>query len=249
MDKSIVPVGKYKGQPLEVLIQDPEYVEWLTAQAWFREKFPGHYTFIINNFKEASETPEHNELQAVYLDQKACMGLVAAILEPWLSCFNVEATGEGHFVDRYTDRATSYCRACRSDVVSVAISEQEFEPAGADLSFSFSLRLHGKPAPEWQAEADACTREKTPDTGIFRVSRRAMVEFKPALGDDYPAILREMKRISKRITDLYQPLKILVYRQLTTQKVTIEQIRSIFLTNHIFVVSQNEVEEFVAQIG
>ena len=28
----LIPFGKYKGQPVEVLAQDKGYVEWLTAQ-------------------------------------------------------------------------------------------------------------------------------------------------------------------------------------------------------------------------
>jgi len=57
----LVPFGKYKEQALEVVAQDKGYVEWLTAQPWFREKFASLYTVIINNFQEPSETPEHAE--------------------------------------------------------------------------------------------------------------------------------------------------------------------------------------------
>src|SRR6516165_8596150 len=57
----LIPFGKYKGQPVEVLAQDKQYAEWLTAQPWFRDKFAGLYTVIINKFQEPSETPEHAE--------------------------------------------------------------------------------------------------------------------------------------------------------------------------------------------
>ena len=56
----IIPFGKYKGQSIEVLRNDPEYVQWMTTQDWFRERFAWFHTLIINNFGEASETPEHN---------------------------------------------------------------------------------------------------------------------------------------------------------------------------------------------
>ena len=46
---------------VEVLAQDKQYAEWLTAQPWFRDKFAGLYTVIINKFQEPSETPEHAE--------------------------------------------------------------------------------------------------------------------------------------------------------------------------------------------
>ena len=68
----LIPFGKYKDQPVEVLAQDRQYVELLTAQPWFRDKFAGLYTVIINNFQEASETPEHNALQVLFLDDQFC---------------------------------------------------------------------------------------------------------------------------------------------------------------------------------
>lgn len=69
MGKSeIVPFGKYKGQPVEVLTQDREYCEWLMEQDWFRTKFQPIYTVIFNNFGEPAETPEHNQLQALFTD-------------------------------------------------------------------------------------------------------------------------------------------------------------------------------------
>jgi hypothetical protein len=60
----IMPFGKYKGKPIEVLMQDEQYANWLKDQPWFREKFSNHYTLIVNNFStEPIDTPEHNEIQ------------------------------------------------------------------------------------------------------------------------------------------------------------------------------------------
>ena len=70
MTKSeIVPFGKYKGQPLEVLAQDHQYVDWLLAQDWVRSRHQAFYTIVINNFQAPTETPEHNVLQARFLDE------------------------------------------------------------------------------------------------------------------------------------------------------------------------------------
>ena len=65
----IVPFGKYKGQPLEVLAQDHEYMDWLMEQDWFRSRYQNIYAIVINNFQAPSETPEHNILQAKFLDE------------------------------------------------------------------------------------------------------------------------------------------------------------------------------------
>lgn len=64
----IIPFGKYKGQPLEVLQQDKGYCDWLMAQDWLQSRFPELRTLIINNFAEPTETPEHNALQARFLE-------------------------------------------------------------------------------------------------------------------------------------------------------------------------------------
>lgn len=73
MDNSmrLVPFGKYKGQPVEVMQMDTGYCEWLSTQDWFRERYANVYQqVIINNFTEASETPEHNKLQMLFLDKE-----------------------------------------------------------------------------------------------------------------------------------------------------------------------------------
>ena len=68
MKSNVVPFGKYKGKPIEVLVQDPEYCDWLCAQPGFRERFAGVYNLIINNFGEPTDTPVHNRLQALFTD-------------------------------------------------------------------------------------------------------------------------------------------------------------------------------------
>ena len=35
---TLVPFGKYRGQPVEVLNNDPDYVEWLRGQSWFAKR-------------------------------------------------------------------------------------------------------------------------------------------------------------------------------------------------------------------
>jgi hypothetical protein len=67
-DTRVVPFGKYKGQPVEVLAADKSYCDWLAGQDWFRDRYTTIHTLIVNNFREPSETPEHNALQARFLD-------------------------------------------------------------------------------------------------------------------------------------------------------------------------------------
>lgn len=76
----VVPFGKYKGQPIELLAADPQYCDWLASQDWFRERYSKIYTVIINNFAQPEDTPEHNKMQARFLDNDFAK---AAILAYW----------------------------------------------------------------------------------------------------------------------------------------------------------------------
>lgn len=72
-NRNIVPFGKYKGQPVDVLAADQAYCEWLRCQPWFAEKFRDVYNIVINYGNEPQDTPEHNALQARFLDDEFCV--------------------------------------------------------------------------------------------------------------------------------------------------------------------------------
>jgi hypothetical protein len=80
MSNELVPFDKHKGQPVEVMLADPGYKEWLLAQPWFRDRFPTFYTTIINYGGEPQDTPEHNQLQASFLDDDRCLALAKRLL-------------------------------------------------------------------------------------------------------------------------------------------------------------------------
>lgn len=68
MSNEIVPFGKHKGKPVEALLDDRPYLEWLLSQPWFKEKFGNVYNIVINAGQEPVETPEHNAMQIKFLD-------------------------------------------------------------------------------------------------------------------------------------------------------------------------------------
>jgi hypothetical protein len=79
----IVPFGKYKGQPIEALAQDKPYLDWLSGQDWFRERYANIYTLIVNNFAEPSETPDHNALQVLFLTDAFCARFISVLSPNW----------------------------------------------------------------------------------------------------------------------------------------------------------------------
>ena len=45
------------------------------------KRYGNVYTLIVNNFTEPSETPEHNALQARFLDEQLCQNLLRAVID------------------------------------------------------------------------------------------------------------------------------------------------------------------------
>jgi hypothetical protein len=72
-DPNIIPFGKYKGRLVEeLLINDPQYLQWLTNQDWFRTEHVLLYQVVINRGAEPEHTPEHNAMQVKFLDDDFC---------------------------------------------------------------------------------------------------------------------------------------------------------------------------------
>lgn len=201
----VVPFGKYKGQPVEVLANDPEYCEWMTAQPWFREKHANVYNVIINNFGDPSETPEHNALQARFLDDEFRLKFASvAIPRLW---WYVNTSGEisqkasgwvasqivsfrekeaKRKVDlealKWGGKFSPYKEDWDVDDAGVVIGAPKFEVGGVDVAFKVwaGISLKGR---IWSQELPR-----------FFIDRPLHVEIKPEIGDDYPAILRQMRR-------------------------------------------------------
>ena len=121
----IVPFGKYKNQPVEVLAADKSYCEWLVAQDWVRERFPSVHTLIVNHFGEPEETPEHNALQIRFMDKN----------------LREKATFFG-LSQRY-GKPSSFMGNV-SDTTGLVVEAPVFERGGIDVVWDFSsVRFHG----------------------------------------------------------------------------------------------------------
>jgi hypothetical protein len=65
----VIPFGKHKDATVaEVLATDPSYADWLLAQAWFAERFATLHAALLTRGAGTDDTPEHNALQARFLD-------------------------------------------------------------------------------------------------------------------------------------------------------------------------------------
>jgi hypothetical protein len=83
-DHPIMPIGKYKGRSVaEVMAIDPQYAEWLTLQNWFVDKYKPTYNFIVQAGAPNDMSPEHNTLQAMFLDDDFCLQVAGKVALDW----------------------------------------------------------------------------------------------------------------------------------------------------------------------
>jgi uncharacterized protein (DUF3820 family) len=188
---ALVPFGKYKGQPVEVMQMDTAYCDWLSKQSWFREQYGNVYNqVIINNFTEPTETPEHNRLQMRFLDEA--------------------------FIDRFISRKLRPAISAKE----FAIEEIQFEHRGWDvfIDYKYSKEAGG----ELDRFGSVC------------------FEIKPCMGDDFPAVLRQMKNNRKR---QFASFAICIIDEFTACGATFEQVNQMFRLSKFSLMRFSDFEE------
>ena len=170
MSDDLVPFGKHRGQPLEVLMADREYLEWLMAQPWFAAKYQKVYNIVINyGSTESASPPEHNAMQARFLDEGIRKSVAVKLLQ-------VRST-----LDKEQDL-----------ILDSTTTKFIFEHKGWDvvLKASCQQRYMGY-LDDYTGGIDPTkkTAEKLRSYDTY-----AYMELKPSIGDDYPAILRNIKK-------------------------------------------------------
>jgi hypothetical protein len=205
MSDDIIPFGKYRGQPVAALAQDQQYAEWLVAQPWFRERYATIYNVIINNFGPASEDtpPQHNAAQALFLDAAFRAAFIRVALPQWPRDEikrRIEALSHDVVVGEATKPLPRWLDHYR-EKLAIRIAWKNDEKSGTILTRAgFET---GKP--QWHREpyqgregagfpvdvlleAKCCWSEEQLEYCVLRI------EVKPSVGDDYPSVLRQMKR-------------------------------------------------------
>ncbi len=219
MQGNILPIGKYKGQPVEVLQNDPSYKEWLTNQPWFRENHGQIYNVIINNFTAPTETPVHNKLQSRFLDEELLKRLTTYLLKD-----DLVAAFEIHnlvFESNGWD-------------LTFNISEHLFCFPSANRNDCWqNLNYPRWDKEEWLESEGKWSRKR--ESASWTTYERAMgrgsriwfyVELKPSLGDDYPSVLRQVKNFDR--SHYLDHKVVVVVEEFSSSVVTLEQVVTIF---------------------
>jgi len=180
----MIPFGKYKGQPIEVLESDPQYADWIAQQQWAKERYPQIVNIIINKFGESEETPDHNAMQAKFMDRRYCAMLVE-LLGGFIAA---RPQVDSIVADLYSKHGNELSvRMAPERIGSLAdlIHRQQFEVAAVDVSFGV----------QWTGFLlEYGTRYYRQSSCITVTdSETISAELKPVIGDDYPAVLRQMR--------------------------------------------------------
>lgn len=180
-ESKIIPFGKYRGQPIEVLQQDEQYLSWLRNQDWFVRDYQSINTVIINNFKEPDETPEHNQLQVLFLD------------------------------DVFVDKFFEYIQKTEQRK-NLQWVRKENTYSGGEMVDLGGVPDYSKRKVFFEQSAIDVTIQ-APHVDTF------LIELKPNISDDYPAVLRQV---------MNNKCPYVVCKSFTAKGATLEQARKVF---------------------
>jgi len=290
MTSEVVPFGKYKGQPVEVLAADTDYCEWLTAQPWFKARYLNVYNTVINYGAEPQDSPEHNQMQARFLDDEWCFRLADLLAPGRKGTYGLETARRLLEADACYRLFRECCELEEDDASTVP----SFEDKGWDVTYMieaasiFTRRTRlvpPLPACTCQCDHTACAPEATchggdgycrhrsdkenrgidgwghcskdcywSSSGPLTYEQRSWlkqkshcfmpdygdricVELKPDLGDDYPAVLRQVKGYPGGYSDR----RCVLVRRHAFQHVTWQQVQKMFGASDIRLIAESDV--------
>jgi hypothetical protein len=231
---TIIPFGKHTGRLVEeVIADDPQYLQWLTTRDWFRTGYPTLYQIVINRGGVPEDTPEHNALQVLFLDDEFCIQFISHIT-PNFGANAYQRLCQSHQYEldglrrslargyrRYEGERDFDAEQIEAEIANLSKREmhfevfKEFEQNGVDVILAVGLCFKGHEQNGVQAG-------------------KALIEIKPTIADDYPAVLRQMRRTQS--TTLF-------LRDYAGKGATREQFVKTFKTANITVVFADEIEK------
>jgi hypothetical protein len=235
--EAVVPFGKYKGMPAEVLLADQKYLQWALDNNVVQKYERFYQTVIVNQSGEAADTPEHNALQARFLDDDF-VGRVAKLAETerYKRGINdaaqevkyVERTIAKGFVDRWhhfrNQKEADESLKEKMDRLEDAQNEYQEKMASPPLSFATDVQF------------------EVSGFDVVIPWQRLSIELKPTMGEDYPSVLRQVtKAQSSRRMDTGEKIFVVIgeYRG---KAVPLEQVKQIFAKSNVTLLTVAEVE-------
>lgn len=247
MKNEIMPIGKYKGMTIEeVYSVDPKYFEWLSTQDWFKEKYDSTYNLIINIFNpEKNEcTPEHNKLQFIFLNDDIKIDITKRF-------FNLKPYDLKIYKNDWEKILTNFIPAPRIRFEEVCFEECGFDvcfcaiPVFKKISFEEIEKFFNYPI---KLNEFNFIIEEEKDLNIIKYDDKIefktyahtyglnfFIEIKPIISDDFPNILRQIKK-NKNIHKLHsrKNIIILAYDKFSVSNLNLEEVKNFFLNERIY---------------
>lgn len=175
---AVVPFGKYRGQPVEVMRRDTSYLDWLSMQEGIRQRYPWIFNIQV---AEPTETPEHNRYQMLFFDPEFAEDFFDAFAPGY------REKSARDMADYRPEKHGERKRSC-DFIGPVVLSKLRVEAEVAIYYNNIGHPVSGPgPGIRKSGVADISLRLVNEYWTFLRV------EIKPVMGDDYPAVLRQMK--------------------------------------------------------
>jgi len=246
MPTEIVPFGKYKGQPIETLQQDRAYCDWLVGQDWLQTRFPELRTIIVNNFGEATETPEHNALQARALEIRFVLGVIYLAQQKLKKKHSTDIGKQVKVVFESQGVDVMITAPNGVEVTITRDDEPEFSAYLQNVLGYLEGQLRRAYTKEEIEETKAEIEKYKTAIGLTHCIsfERIGIELKPTLGDDYPAVIRQIKA-SKFFGG---GIPVLVIGSYNGIGATLDQVSRMFEASGIRFLMVSEIDEMSATL-
>lgn len=252
----IIPFGKYKGQPIDVLQSDKQYADWLMQQDWFREKYPQFNTIIINNFNAPQDSPDHNKLASLFLNDEFCIKLFkfcnshvtskhriteARHLPKKLSMYEFSEYAIKCDVTSIEDNGYSIKRTFEAkegsdvliEVTKTYILHYYIQNKYNNLYSEVSFYKPGLGHYTFYYRIKQMTDILIETTKEHYEFSKAAIEIKPVVGDDYPTVMRQCRA---------QKSNVLFIGEFKSSVISINDLRKMFHDIRIVLLSDINTE-------
>lgn len=272
----VVPFGKHKGATVaELLAKDPSYADWILAQGWVAERFAELHAAIMTRGAGTDDTPEHNAIQARFLDQTFVVafllsmdkGVVEAkrqgFRDSWIwwntskdrerleTCKrNIEyhrrySTSDSYNMSVIASLPPERMEQHRADLQSHKLQLAEEESSGATIEARIAAVEAPEPVFHNHVEfehrgVDVVLRWSWNERGAGPIGSYGdccAIEIKPSLGDDFPTVMRQIRRLNASY---------LLVEQYTGRAVPLPDLRRMFQANGVRFILLREIESEIA---
>jgi hypothetical protein len=160
----IVPFGKYRGQPIELMMADVDYCNWVLKQPGIRERYAAFIAIIVNGGSAPdAETPEHNRMQALFLDQEMCVAAVRAIIGDDVIAEHIKRCLAGFCDGKYEDKDIERARleaVAQFDDAKRSIEEERDRPRPLERPLKLYCDMTQEERKTFDAERDAAWKRR-----------------------------------------------------------------------------------------